>query len=62
MLMYASWFKAEQFKQLCCDAQGMIKDIKWLLLVVGRFFTSSHHSVLLVKCNKCTNTGFLMTG
>lgn len=37
-----SWFKAEDFKQLCCDAQDIIKDLKWLLLVVERFFSSSH--------------------
>lgn len=52
MLMYAgsecgldyvqSWFKAEEFKQLYCDAQDIIKDLKWLLLVAKRFFTSSH--------------------
>lgn len=34
--------QAEEFKQLYCDAQGIIKDIKWLLLVLEGFFTSSH--------------------
>lgn len=44
-----SWFKAEEFKQIFCVAQDIFKDLRWLLLVVERFFTSTHLSIIPSK-------------
>lgn len=44
-----SWFNAKDFKQMCCYAQDIFKDLRRLLLVVGRFFISTHLSIIPSK-------------